>query len=223
MKVEVIKKYLDSYFNVFTSVLSLVIAALYIYRGFYEGFNSGILIVAFMNLIYIPVVFLFKRHGFAVFYLAYAVTLVFLISMEETKLFNNYTALFMVCIVMMIQPKYEILSYFCYFASVSIAFIIDDESLIHFFIHIVRSVWFISITSYILNSHFERKKLVLFEDEKMILDQLCEGKVYQKEVEGFSENTIYRKLKAARERNGNISRDELVEKYRKEKEYKSSF
>ena len=75
----------------------------------------------------------------------------------------------------------------------------------------------------ILNSHFERKKLVLFEDEKMILDQLCEGKVYQKEVEGFSENTIYRKLKAARERNGNISRDELVEKYRKEKEYKSSF
>ena len=40
----------------------------------------------------------------------------------------------------------------------------------------------------------------------------------QKEVEGFSENTIYRKLKAARERNGNITRDQLVELYRKEKE-----
>ncbi len=52
----------------------------------------------------------------------------------------------------------------------------------------------------------------------MILDQLCEGKVYQKEVEGFSENTVYRKLKAARERNGNVTREQLVDAYRNEKE-----
>ena len=69
---------------------------------------------------------------------------------------------------------------------------------------------------YVLNNRFERKKLILYEDEIKILEQLRSGKMYQKEVEGFSENTVYRKLKAARERNGNITKDELLELYKKE-------
>lgn len=71
---------------------------------------------------------------------------------------------------------------------------------------------------YVLNDKFRRKKLVLYEDERDILEQLSNGMVYQKEVVGFSENTIYRKLKAARERNGNLTREELVNQFRKEKE-----
>ncbi|UKI56497.1 MAG: hypothetical protein L6V90_04970 [Treponema succinifaciens] len=50
-----------------------------------------------------------------------------------------------------------------------------------------------------------------------ILEQLCDGKIYQKEVEGFSENTVYRKLKAARERNGNITREQLISLFKKER------
>lgn len=218
MSIKKIKNFFDSNFNIYTSIISLIIVILYLARGFYEGFNIGIIIVSAMNLIYIPLVCVFKRQGFSVFYLIYAVILIFLISIEETKLFNNYTALFMVCIVIMLQPKLEFFICCIYFVAVCIAFIINDENLIHFFIHITRSFWFISIVSYVLHNRFERKKLILFDDEKKILDQLCEGKVYQKEVEGFSENTIYRKLKAARERNGNVTRDELVEMYRKEKE-----
>jgi len=223
MSFKQIRSFFNDNFNIYTSIISLIIAFLYVVRGFSEGFNAGIIIVTGMNLIYIPLVFIFKRQGFSVFYLIYAVILIFLISMEETKLFNNYTALFMVCIVLMIRPRLEFFIWILYFASVCIAFVINEENLIHFFIHIVRSVWFIAIVSYVLNNRFERKKLILFDDEKKILDQLCEGKVYQKEVEGFSENTIYRKLKAARERNGNVSRDELVEMYRKEKQLKSAF
>ena len=218
MNLKTVRKFFNSNFNIFTSVISLIISILYFVRGISEGFNTGIIIVISMNLIYIPLVFIFKRQGFSGFYLIYAIILVFLISFEETKLFNNYTALFMVCIVMMIQPKLEFFIYIVYFVSVCIAFTLNGENLIHFFIHIIRSLWFISIVSYVLNNRFERKKLILFDDEKKILDQLCEGKIYQKEVEGFSENTIYRKLKAARERNGNITRDQLVELYRKEKE-----
>lgn len=218
MKIKQIKSFFNSNFNIFTSVLSLIISILYIARGFLEGFNTGIIIVTAMNLIYIPLVFIFKRQGFSIFYLIYAVILIFLISFEETKLFNNYTALFMVCIVMMLRPELELFIWIIYFITVSIAFAINDEKIIHFFIHIVRSLWFITIVSYVLNNRFQRKKLILFDDEKKILNQLCQGKVYQKEVEGFSENTIYRKLKAARERNGNITRDQLVEMYRKEKE-----
>lgn len=222
MKLKQIKDFFNSNFNIYTSIISLVITILYVLRGIFEGFNVGIIIVASMNLLYIPLVFIFKRQGFSFFYLIYAVILVFLISMEETKLFNNYTALFMVCIVMMIQPKLEFFVGCVYFVAVCIAFTIDGENLIHFFIHVVRSIWFIAIVSYVLNNRFERKKLILFDDEKKILDQLCDGKVYQKEVEGFSENTIYRKLKAARERNGNVTREQLVEMYRKEKENHAS-
>lgn len=223
MKLKDIKKFFNSNFNLYTSVISILITVLYFVRGIFEGFNVGIIIVMAMNFIYVPIAFIFKREGFSYFYLTYAVILIFLISLEETKLFNNYTALFMVCIVMMIQPKLEFIICCIYFACISAAFIINDENLIHFFIHVFRSIWFISIISYVLNNRFQRKKLILYDDEKKILNQLCEGKVYQKEVEGFSENTIYRKLKAARERNGNITRDELVEMYRKEKDIQDSF
>ena len=69
---------------------------------------------------------------------------------------------------------------------------------------------------YVLDNKFERKKLILYDDEIEILSQLCDGKTYQKEVKGFSENTVYRKMKAARERNGSISKDQLIELYKME-------
>lgn len=216
MNIKKIKTIFNSNFNIYTSIISFVIAALYVARGFTEGFHFGIIMVACMNLIYVSVVLIFRRNGFSIFYLIYAALLIFLISFEETKLFNNYTALLMFCIVMMIRPELEVFAVILYFVSVSIAFTIDGETLIHFFIHVVRSVWFFAIVSYVLNDRFERKKLVLFDDEKKILDQLIDGKKYQKEVEGFSENTIYRKLKAARERNGNLTREQLLDMYRKE-------
>lgn len=80
----------------------------------------------------------------------------------------------------------------------------------------VRSIWFIGLEIYVLDNKFERKKLILYEDEITILSQICDGKTYQKEVKGFSENTVYRKLKAARERNGNISKEQLIELFLKE-------
>ena len=74
-----------------------------------------------------------------------------------------------------------------------------------------------------LENQFERKTLVLYEDEIKILEQLSNGKIYQKEVEGFSENTVYRKLKAARERNGNITKEELLKLFKKEFPEKVSY
>ena len=63
----------------------------------------------------------------------------------------------------------------------------------------------------------EASKTIDYLSEVKILEQLCDGKVYQKEVEGFSENTVYRKLKAARERNGNITREQLIDLFKKER------
>lgn len=205
-------------FVLYTCIMSTLLALLYLWKGFQTQFFIGGWIIISLNIIYVPVAIFFKKDGFSYFHLIYSVVLVFILAFDKTFLYNNYTALFVICIVIMIKPKIEIPALVLYFSAVCVSFAINEEKIYHFFIHIARSFWFIEIVMYVLNDKFNRKKLILYNDEKQILDQLCSGKIYQKEVTGFSENTVYRKLKAARERNGNITRDQLVELYRKEKE-----
>ena len=146
-----------------------------------------------------------------------------MIAFEKTFLFNNFTALFIVCIVLMVILRVKYIAISLYFAAVCTAFSINGENVFHFLIHITRSIWFIGSVFFVLENQFERKTLVLYEDEIKILEQLSNGKIYQKEVEGFSENTVYRKLKAARERNGNITKEELLKLFKKEFPEKVSY
>lgn len=220
MENEQLKDFLNHKFILVNIIISLIQAVLYTIRGFQSEFSIGIYIVSGMNILFIPLALIFKKKGFSIFYLCYAVLLVFVIAFEETYLFNNFSALFMICLAMMIQPKFKIWGIVLYFTAVCVAFLLNSESLIHFMIHLVRSVWYIQVVFYVLDNKFDRKKLILYEDEIKILEQLSSGKMYQKEVEGFSENTIYRKLKAARERNGNLTREQLVNLYREEMEKK---
>lgn len=220
MEETLLDKFIREHFILFNIIYSVLQATLYAVRGFLDGFLPGTYIVIGLNLLFIPIAIIFKKKGFSIFYLCYSVILIFVISFEPTFLFNNFTALFIVCIVIMIQPKLKIPGILLYYTAVCVAFLFNSETILHFIIHILRSFWFILIVSYTLHSKFERKKLILYEDEIKILEQLSSGKIYQKEVEGFSENTIYRKLKAARERNGNLTRDQLVELYIKEKDEK---
>lgn len=218
MKKDFIDDFLKDNFVIFTSGLSVILCALYVWKAFLsKNFFWGSWIVPAVNLLYVILAFFLNRKAFVWFYLLYSVVLVFLIAFEKSCLFNNYTALFMLCIVIMMKPSIKYAAISLYFAVVSIAFLINEESIVHFLIHIDRSVWFLGSIFFVLNSHFEPKKLILFEDEEKILEQLCSGKIYQKEVEGFSENTVYRKLKAARERNGNLTREQLIELYKKQK------
>lgn len=213
-----VKKVLSDKFILFTVLVSLVLGMLYLWKGVKMGFPPFGCIIIALNFLYIPFAFIFSKKGFPYFCLAYSAVLIFSTAFEQTYLYNNYTALFIVCVVIMIKPKLRIPAIVFYFVMVTVAFALNEEILYQYFIHIVRSIWYIGIVEFVLNDKFKRKKLVLYEDEKNILKQLCDGKMYQKEVEGFSENTIYRKLKAARERNGNLTRDQLVEEFRKETE-----
>lgn len=209
-----IKKFINDHFVVLTTAFSLLISALYMVKGFQTQFLCGTWIIIGMNVVYVPLTIILKKRSFPWFYAAYGLTLIFLTAFEKTYLMNNYSPLFVICLVMGLKPKWDKFLIVLYFIAVSVAFVLNEEPALNFLIHIVRACWFISCTVYVLDSHFERKSLVLFEDEKKILNQLLDGKVYQKEVDGFSENTIYRKLKAARERNNCKTRDELLEKYR---------
>lgn len=214
--------FLNDHFVLFTGVLSGILCALYVWKGFSEGFFIGTWIIALMNFLYIPAAAIFRRKCFSYFYLIYAVILVFMIAFEKTFLFNNYTALFLVCIVIMIKPQVRFVAISLYIAAICVAFSINGESVFHFLIHLTRTIWFFGTVFFVTENNFERKKLILYEDEIKILLQLCDGKIYQKEVEGFSENTVYRKLKAARERNGNLTREQLVELFKKEQIEKNS-
>ena len=102
MKSKILADFLNDHFVLFTSVLSEVLCALYVWKGFSEGFFAGTWIVALMNFLYIPTAFFFKQKCFSYFYLAYSTILVFMIAFEKTFLFNNFTALFIVCIVIII-------------------------------------------------------------------------------------------------------------------------
>ena len=214
MKPKVIRLFLKDNFVMFTCVIALIESLLYCFKGIQKEFDVGTIIYIIVNTIYIPFGLIFRKKCFAYFYLVYAAILVFVIAFERTLLFNNFTALFIICLVIMIQPKMTIPSIIIYFISVICAFLINEEPLYLFFIHFFRSIWFLGIVIYVLDNKFERKKLILYDDEIEILSQLCDGKTYQKEVKGFSENTVYRKMKAARERNGSISKDQLIELYK---------
>lgn len=228
------KTYKDR-FILYTSVLSLIIALLCLFKGISTSFESWGIVIIVMNFLYIPMVLLGGKKIFPIFYFIYAAVLIFSATIDATSIYNNYTALFMMAVVVMLNPKLRWVAMVLYFSVVSVAFIAldnfhgqlenifdaeklpDSQPIYNYLIHIARSCWFVGIVEYVLNDKFRRKKLVLYEDERRILDQLGTGIVYQKEVVGFSENTIYRKLKAARERNGNITREELVKRYMNEK------
>lgn len=212
------KNFWTDNFVLITCIISFLLSVLYFMKGYREGITPFCYIVIGMNLLYIPFALIFKRKAFSYFYLIYATVLIFVLAFTKTCLYNNYTALFVMFIVIMINPKLKRPAYIIYLLGICVAFLFNDENILHFLIHVLRSCWFVFIMNYVVENKYDRKKLIIYEDEMKILDQLCNGKIYQKEVEGFSENTVYRKLKAARERNGNLTKDELVEAYRISKE-----
>lgn len=216
MKLSRFNDFLSDNFTLFTCILSAIISVLYVGLGFEDGFNTGVWLILSINVLYIPCVLIFTKKSFPYFYMVYSLILVFILAFEKTFLFNNFSALFILSIVILYNQKLELPGYILYFISTTIAFVLNEESLVHYLSHIARSLWFIQILTVTIHRTYTRKKLILYDDEKEILRQLSNGKVYQKEVIGFSENTIYRKLKSARERNGNITRDELVELFREE-------
>lgn len=215
-KIDKIKSFFSDNFLFYTSLLSLIRGGLYAWKGFSDGFSVWAFIIIAFDFLYIPLAFIFKKKMISLFCLIYSFALIFILAFDKTFLYNNFSALFLVCIVFMINSKFTKVALCSYFSFVCVAFLLNEENLIHFFLHIVRSLWFILIVKNVLNNQFNRKKLNLYEDEIRILKQLTNGKVYQKEIEGFSENTVYRKIKNARERNGNISKDELLKRFQQE-------
>lgn len=196
--------------------LSILIGLLYICKGFTEQFFLGTYVIIGCAFIYVPVVWIFRRPGFAVFNLIYSGVLVFVIAFNDTYLYNNFTGLLAVFVVIMVLPKFKWQAVAFYFVAVSVAFALNGESLLHYFIHLSRGAWLFHIFNHLLVSKYERRKLILYDDERKILEELSKNRLQKAiELEGFSESTIYRRIKSAMKRN-NMTKKQLIEEFKKE-------
>lgn len=155
-------------------------------------------------------ILLFGRKG-----LSYGLV-IFSCSLLYVNKFYNYATIFFMLIAIGANPKIKKSVLWLYFINVVISFSLKNISITGFLIHIVYVRMFKKKIDYVYKIN-KPNKLNLTEDEKNILNLKLEGKM-QKEMGLFSQQTITAKIKSARERNLCETTDELMAKYRQEKE-----
>lgn len=203
------------FFILHTIFLSFFSAILYIFKGITETFYIGTYIYIALNILYCPLAFIFKRKFFCIFQLFYAFVLIFIYAFCPSALYNNYSAFLVVCIVCLYKPAWKRYALAGYFILMSIAFALNTESMIYYLIHIIRCSYFFFVFYYVIHNRFERisrkgiNGLELTDDEFNILKQMISGKK-QKEVDGYSINTVTKKLSDARMRNDIATTQELL-------------
>ena len=161
---------------------------------------------------------LFYRIGFSVSFLAYAYTLIYF------NTFFNFTSFVYVLIAIRCTPKLKIPALVLYVIDIIVLFGQRQLVISALAIHITCCI-IISILLYIFFGIFKQESepvksdsdslLKLNDDERNILSELAKGKL-QKQVNGYSENTVTKHLKNAMERNNCKSKTELMHKYFKE-------
>lgn len=200
---------------VVTCILSSIISILYIWNGFLEQFYIATYIFIGLHVVYVPIVLFFRRKGFAIYTFIYGISLVFIIAFHKTNLYNNLTGVLIIFIAVLVMPKFRRFAFGAYFLAVSVAFALNGESLCHYFIHITRFVMAIYVFDMIMEKRYSEKPLILYDDEIKILTELSKNRLQKSiSLDGFSESTIYRRIKAACKRNS-MSKSELIDEFKR--------
>ena len=155
-------------------------------------------------------IFFFGRIGLAFGFTIYACALIYV------NTFYNYGSIFFMLIAVGAYPKIKRIAVIIYLVNVVTSFTLQKLMPFSVAIHVVYMILFYICTRYVYRVNTP-EKLTLTEDERKILDLKLEGKM-QKEIDLYSQQTITQKIKNARERNLCETTDELMAKYRQEKE-----
>ena len=153
-------------------------------------------------------IFFFGRIG-----LSYGLT-VFACALIYINNFYNYGSIFFILTAMGAYPKRQIPICIVFLINVVISFSLKKFIVISFIIQFIYAVLFYLLITYCFNVK-PATVLNLKDDERYILSELAKGKL-QKEIDGYSEQTISQKLKLARERNMCEKTEDLVNKYKEE-------
>lgn len=202
-------------FLITISFLSAIVSVLYIWNGLLEQFYIATYVFIGLHILFIPVVLLFRRTGFIIFTIIYAIVLVFIIAFYKTYLYNNFTGALVMMVAVLVAPKLKKMIFGIYIIAISVAFALNEENLCHYLIHIVRFTLAFYVFDFIMRERYTPKKLILYDDEIKILTELSKNRLQKSiEMDGFSESTIYRRIKAACKRN-KMTKADLLDEFKK--------
>lgn len=202
-------------FLITVSFLSAIVSVLYIWNGLLEQFYIATYVFIGLHILFIPVVLLFRRTGFIIFTIIYAIVLVFIIAFYKTYLYNNFTGALVMMVAVLVAPKIKKMIFGIYIIAISVAFALNEENLCHYLIHIVRFTLAFYVFDFIMRERYTPKKLILYDDEIKILTELSKNRLQKSiEMDGFSESTIYRRIKAACKRN-KMTKADLLDEFKK--------
>ena len=125
--------------------------------------------------------------------------------------YNDLTCIAMLSMLFTFTPdvnvKQAVFMTTFYLTDVFVVASLHNKTPWHIYVHLLRCTAFCLAMWYLKVSYNNKPGLKLLPDERKILKQLADGK-QQKEVQGFSESTVSRKLQKAAKRN-KISTEEL--------------
>lgn len=202
-----------------TFVLTIIFICLYTWKSILDGFVASNILYILINAVYIPLVIIWKRKFFCIYHVVYAYVLVATIILRRTLLYNNFTAYFIILSIAIIKPKWKTMIISLYFAIATIAFAVNEHHMVNYLIHLARAFYYYTIFNYFIFTRFTNNSnnlLNLTQDEIEILTQMAAGRK-QKEIIGFSINTVTKKLLNARTRNDIDTTQELLIKFIQER------
>lgn len=170
-----------------------------------SGHDIRALINLIMSAAYIPIIIFWGFDAVPYFLVVYgAIYLPF----EE---FDNYTSLFLLFSAISIKRNLKYL-FVPYVIELVVVYMATGLEISHTSISCLFIAYFYQIFLHIQDKHADIKYLNLTVDEEKILEQLCKGKEV-KEL-GWSENTVYKKLREARHRNNCLTNSELKTRFK---------
>lgn len=131
--------------------------------------------------------------------------------------FQNYTSWGIIMVLIWNKPERQNILLPAYALAVLVCLLLNERGVSHAVIHYGNCVWMFIV----MNKH--RKQAItnhidLTPDETKIIEQLQDGRTI-KEIEGFSRNTIYKRLTEARTRNKCATNGELLALYHNTKSH----
>lgn len=189
-----------------SSLFSIIHALGYLWHGFHSGFSICIIAMIVIDALYVPCTTIKNVKLFPVYLVAFSSVLVFITAFTTSELFNNYSALLCIFVAILIKPQLKNILMALYLITSAIAFCVAGDEVYFLVIHFSRAMWIFVIYDFIIYAKYERKPVILFDEEIAILDQLSQNLLMKEiELDGYSERTIRRRLDSAKDRSRNES------------------
>ena len=175
-----------------------------------SGYRVQPLVRAICATTYVITAIVFGKKSWPIALFVWAMILVYF------NRFYNYTSFIMMLIAIGRNKSLKFPCIYFYFIAVIVCLYLYKDTYTHLLIHAGGCYFFYNVYLEIMNFiEPNQVPLKLTSEEEDILSQIAEGRGI-KSVSGYSQNTIYDKLKAARKRNGCLFNKELKERYIKE-------